>query len=335
MTKKSSVLAVLAVVLLVMPVLAHVEEVPEGLASDALHIKGYDITFLLPETLKVEEEASLGVVIRDPNGQPVQGVDVQGQIVDPQTSRDIFYAATTEVKAGEYAFTWKPSFSGEYFAQFIFLSAEDEILKPTFALAVEDPRAGYWLIGSIIVAALCIIVGFYAALPKKKKKFNIKPVLTGLVLGAVFIGLGYSVAYFYQAGGERGYVVCDDGACEIAVHWHAELELSTCGERYLLPKEAGSLDEQHTHKEPNRLHFHSLTKATEDGELLEPERLTAGGLFKQLNMPFNSECFKDKCNGDLCNGQPGKVTMSVNGVPNTEFENYVWKDGDVIRIAFE
>jgi len=336
MNRKTSVLAVLSLLLLALPVMAHLEEpVPAGMRTEALHIKGYDNTLLAPEIMKVNEEVELTIIIKD-HDDALTGADIQGQIMEPDTGKDIFYSATTEVSPGKYSFTWKPSFAGNYFVQFIFLSSEDVIYKPTFALAVQDPRADYWLKGSFIAAFICFAVGLYAGFPKKKGKFNSKSLITGIVLGGIFIGLGYSVAYFYQAGGEAGYVVCDEeGVCEIAVHWHSELELSVCGEHFLLPKEAGDLDEQHTHKEPNRLHFHSLTKATEDGELLEPERLRAGGLFEQLDMKFNSECFRDKCNGDLCNGQPGSVKMYVNGASSTEFDKYVWKDGDVISISFE
>jgi len=100
--------------------------------------------------------------------------------------------------------------------------------------------------------------------------------------------------------------------------------------------EAGDLNKVHTHKEIDRLHYHSLIKMDEKGQkILEPWKLNVGILFEELGITFNSECFGNYCNGDNCpDGTPGTLRMTVNGVPNNQFNEYPYKDGDEIHITF-
>lgn len=336
MTSKTPFLCLL-IVLFAATSSAHLEEsIPEGTTSESLHIRGYDITFLRPEgKLAVNRDWQFIIDISDTAGQRAQGIDVQGQILDSKVGKEVFYAVVSEIQPGKYAFTWKPSFAGDYIAQFVFRSAEDEILQPSFAIRIDDPRGRYALVGSIIAGIVSLFVGVYAAWPRRRRKFHATSLLIGIGIAALLVVLGYSVSYFYQAGGERGFVVCGADGCELAVHWHSQLEMSTCGKPVHLPLEAGDLNKQHTHKERDRLHFHALIKTDETGtNLLEPEKLRVGDLFEQLNIRFTRDCFMDYCNGDACpDGKPGTLRMAVNGVPNNEFAEYVWRDGDVIRIV--
>ena len=308
-----------------------------------VHIKGYDVAFTAPKKLYVNRALTFAVEIKDEKYQHVTGLEIQGQILDAATKKDLSYGKVTEDSPGVYSFTWTPSFAGDYFVQFVYRLEDDEILQPTFAIRVDDFRAMLVLYGSIIAGVISFAAGVYFALPRKKKKekerrmhLHLGPVLWGAGFAAVFIVIGYSMSAFYQAGGEKGFVVCGPEGCDLALHIHSYLEMGVCGEPYRLGLEAGDLTLQHTHKERNKLHFHSLIKTDPSGtEILEPEKLRLGGLFDQLGIPFTNTCFADYCNGDACpDGQTGTLRVVVNEVPNDKFADYVWKDGDQIKIEF-
>ncbi len=330
----------IAPILLALLGLAHEDEAtaPDGTTPDSLHIRGYDITFSRPpDTLAANRDATLTVVVKDPGSAPAAGLNVQGQILDATVGKEIFFAAATEGPPGTYGFSWKPSFAGDYLVQFIFHTKDDEVLQPTFPIRVDDPRATYAWVGGLLVAAIAVALGALTARPKADRKFRVVPLLVGVAIGAGAVGLAYSLGVYYQGGGERGFVVCTAQGCDLAVHWHSELEMSACGKPYHLPLERGDLNRQHTHKEQDRLHFHAVIKTNEAGsELLEPEKLRLGELFDQLKLRFTKTCFLEHCTGDPCpDGRPGALTVTVNGVPNPDLSDYVWKDGDTIRIAFE
>jgi len=336
---------------------SHVEDssLPEGVEGESLHIEGYDITFIPSDTrFYVGKELSFAVHVIAPDGKLATGIDVQGSVLDFKTRKPIYYAAISEVQKGVYAFSWKPSFAGRYFSKFLLRLDDQDSLTPTFEINVKDKRAEYSIIGSIFIAIASLAFGMYASLStlfcskksKRKnrknkddkiiKKFRIAPIIYGIGIGVLALLLGYSVSYFYQSGAERGFIVCGQDGCNLAVHWHTQLAMSVCGKPYHLPLEAGDLENQHTHKENDRLHFHALVKIDESGtELLEPEKLRVGGIFDQLGVRFTSKCFDGYCNNDLCSdGKSGKLKMAVNGIANEQYADYVWKDGDVISIVF-
>ncbi len=306
---------------------------PEG---DHLVLYNYTIDFHRPDNLAANTEQHLSITIHSADGSLAEGLDLQGQIVDPATLRDIYYSEVYEEAPGIYAFRWKPSFAGDYYIQYIFRSADDTIIKPTFAIGIRDSRATYaWMIG-IVLAVLSVAGGLYSAWPRNKKSFSYKSLLAGLAVAALAIWLAYSVASFYSIGGERGFVVCGDDGCDLAIHWHSQLHMDICGEPFHLPLEAGDLNRVHTHKELDYLHFHSLVKTDETGTtILEPEKLAIGRMFEQLGIPFTDKCFGDYCNGDTCpGGTQGTLTVTVNGVPTDAFADYSYKDGDDITITF-
>jgi len=326
-------LITILLLILIVPVIAHEGEEHEG---ETMRLLGYQISVVRPEAVYVNEAAEFAIQMDDPEGKFARGMDVQGQIIDPVTTNAIYYAAAEEPYPGEYSFKWTPSFAGDYYVKFIFRAEDDQIVKPTFAVNVEDKRAGYALMAGIIAGIICVLVGVFAAMPRKKKKFRIMSALAGIGVGVLFLFLGYLVAGFYEVGGERGVVVCGPEGCDLVLRWHSQLHMTICGEDYHLPLEAGDLNVLHTHKKLDQLHFHSLMKTDETGnEILEPEKLATGGLFKQWDIRFTDECFVDYCNGDSCpDGTTGKLSMTVNDVPKAEFGDYSYKDGDEIRITF-
>ncbi len=81
--------------------------------------------------------------------------------------------------------------------------------------------------------------------------------------------------------------------------------------------EEGELEGQHTHSEPNKLHWHGLipvdpkTKEVTDWSALEVQKIVTD--------------FK------LSRGRTPKFIVNGKEVPST----YIWKDGDVIEIRYE
>jgi hypothetical protein len=313
--------------MLAMLVIAHAPEEHDA-DAEIMNLAGYEITILRPTTTNVGDQLTFAIQV-DKDGSYVSNLEVQGQIIDPETNKDIYYAKAEETYDGEYTFSWQPGFAGDYYVQFVI--RVDDGIKPTFAITVEDPRGKMWLTGGIILAILALIIGIVSA--RKQKK--IIPAITAIGIGLLFVWLSYSVSYFYQAGGERGFVVCGDDGCDLAIHWHAQMYFDLCGQDYTLPLESGDLNNVHTHKEANYLHYHALIKTNEAGsEILEPEKLAIGNIFDFMGVEFTNECFNGYCNGQDCNGKPGTLKVIVNGQENSEFNNYWYKDGDEIEVIF-
>lgn len=199
----------------------------------------------------------------------------------------------------------------------------DKIILPNFK----------WIVVSL--AGLLLLIG--TLLYAKKKTKALKPTLVLLVIGLISLGLLYSVSVYYKEGVEGGIIVCqtpDD--CAISMHIHADIEVSVCGEEHIFGFEVGDLSKSHTHKERNKIHWHDLEKVNvETHEIIDSYELTVGAFFEQMGEKFTSECLLDKCVPDSCNGSPGKITMTVNDVPNTELEKYIWSDGDKIVVKYE
>lgn len=184
-----------------------------------------------------------------------------------------------------------------------------------------------------IYIILCLALAFLL-ISKRKKIKNI--LLTELIL-LIFFGLIYSVAQYYNQDVEQGIIICkNQNDCSLSQHTHADLEVSVCGKEHIFPFEKGDLDKAHTHKEKNKIHFHTLLKVDPlTNEILDPTELKIKSFFKQMGERFDANCILDKCNGDLCSTTPGKTSMTVNTIENSQLENYIWKDGDTIRISFE
>ncbi len=140
-----------------------------------------------------------------------------------------------------------------------------------------------------------------------------------------------------------GYVVPQG-----AIHWHTRLKILINGEEEPIPNDLGissgnildrhltgamGISPIHTHVETGdggeynedgtKLHLESSPKA-------KPSVLTLGYFFKIWGKQFNSTCILDKCNGP-----DGTVKMTVNGMPNADFDRYFMRDGDQIVITFD
>jgi len=160
----------------------------------------------------------------------------------------------------------------------------------------------------------------------------------GYAIAIIVLGyIAYSV-YYYLSTAEKveEYEVCANGRCVKTFHIHMETKFDICGKNINLPLEHGSLEKSHTHKERNYMHFHErLPYDQASGQLLDTTPLQLNSLMNEFDIRFNDRCVAEYCNGDSCpDGKPGTIRMFVNEQPNTEFDKYVWKDGDEILITF-
>lgn len=118
----------------------------------------------------------------------------------------------------------------------------------------------------------------------------------------------------------------EDVISKRGVHWHPTLRITVQGETVAIPANlglGGIHADIHTHDTTGKLHV----------EMSRPVRksdLRLARFFEVWGKQFTSRCVVD-----TCSETEGKVKMTVNGQPNTEFENYLMQDKDKIEITYE
>ncbi len=167
----------------------------------------------------------------------------------------------------------------------------------------------------------------------KKSK---KKMLIALVVAAIIL---VSVYFMFFNGNEKAKPVISseddsDGIYKInldevpkrPIHWHPKLAIIIKGEQQQIPRNlgiGGSFEYPvHTHDDVPILHY----------ELGRPTAETA-----TLGYFFNAvwkKAFNNNCIFEHCNGEEGNLSMTVNGKPNFQFDKYIPKDKDDIRIEF-
>jgi hypothetical protein len=120
-------------------------------------------------------------------------------------------------------------------------------------------------------------------------------------------------------------------------HWHPELTIIIDNKTYPIPSGIGVtignvVDTQygmdngmaptHTHSADGIIHLENLNPHE------KPETFALGYFFYIWDKEFSENCIFEYCT------DKGTVTMTVNGVENKEFENYIMGDGDIIVIAY-
>lgn len=167
---------------------------------------------------------------------------------------------------------------------------------------------------------------------------NVKTI-TAVVIGFLIVGLLiFSVNYYYERTAETGEreFICTGEECFVTMHIHSEIEFDLCGEDFNLGREVGALETDHTHKEHNKIHWHSpLTANRETQEVMDYSPLSLENTFAAFGKTLNSTCFEQWCTGNACNGKAAKLIIEVNGVEAVENEQYIWKDGDKILIKLK
>ena len=163
---------------------------------------------------------------------------------------------------------------------------------------------------------------------EKKKLFG--KIITYSVIAIIVIGF----AWFFLSLPKPTLVNYDTGGLSFplgSIHWHATPTLTICGKNVALPipapgQEIGSV----------LLHIHDDRLFHIEGTVSSPSQITLGAMMLNIGKNFSQTTLLDKKNGDLCpTGKQGKVQLIVNGIGNSEYENYIIKDGDKIEMRFE
>ena len=111
------------------------------------------------------------------------------------------------------------------------------------------------------------------------------------------------------------------------LHWHPELTIRINGQTQIIPADVGITPTKHypvhTHDSSGTLHWELQSPPTE-------QNMKLGYFFNSVwNKKFNSQCIFDKCNDGT-----KSVKFTVNGKPNTDFDNYLIHDKDKIEIEY-
>ena len=107
-----------------------------------------------------------------------------------------------------------------------------------------------------------------------------------------------------------------------AIHYHPMLTIIIDGEIEPIASGIGGHAPIHTHDSIGTLHMEN-----NDPQSI-PESVTLGYFFKQWGKFLSSECIFDHCTDS------GTLTMHVNGIRNSEFQNYIMHDDEEIVLEY-
>lgn len=207
-------------------------------------------------------------------------------------------------------------------------------LISTFRPGYEADLAAYILGITLALLFLAYKTYYWHTVPKKERRHYVIHTFSILGFIVIFTFLLYSAYYYWYSNvATEGVTVCVGDECKWAAHMHAYVdELTICGKPARLSFEEGSLDNAHTHKD-GRIHWHDiLTIDKNTKQILDTSSLTLGAFFDEISWKFNENCLKDICE---CDGKLAMLTVLVNEKQVQNPAEYVWKDGDKLRIALK
>lgn len=185
-----------------------------------------------------------------------------------------------------------------------------------------------------------------------KKNDSLLRYLVWLLVLAVGAYIAYSVWYTKQINPEQGLAVCVPAGkqktfsytsatgetvtetvgekketCFWSAHIHAQMDLTYCGRQLTIPKDKGRLRGPHTHKEPNKIHSaHSPQKVDPvTKQFLDPTPLTISGFLDAMEIDTTTPC---------PSASTSTAVVTVNGKTEPSGLNYLWQDGDEIRVVY-
>ena len=164
-----------------------------------------------------------------------------------------------------------------------------------------------------------------------KQKWQIKIVKKVLFYSVIFVGTILVIWGIFSLAGKRSF----SGG---QIHWHADLQVSVCGEQVPLPQPTAALAT--VHGEPfvgtPFMHLHSGPQIHIEGVVSTPDEIVIGKFMEVIGMHFTDTELLQKKNGDACpDGQPGRVKVLVNGQETNELTKHLIRDGQRIEIRFE
>ncbi len=170
----------------------------------------------------------------------------------------------------------------------------------------------------------------------KNKKFikNLLFILGSLILFGFFT---YSLVEYQRSNiAKDGVVTCVNGKCFWSAHIHVNIPIQICGEKYILSKFKGALNNSHTHGDENVIHWHNkIPFDAEKKQFLESSPFALNLIFKTHELPITEGSLLGKKDGDLCRGSVSTWKVLVNGVFRSDWRNYEWKDLDIVLFVFD
>lgn len=146
---------------------------------------------------------------------------------------------------------------------------------------------------------------------------------TYITLGLGII-LALGVGSMIALGGSKEQAQNTDIVARSGIHAHPKVTISIKGQPQTVPAGIGANDDRiHTHDTTGEVHW-------ELPGVVRQQDMKLGEFFKTWNQAFSATTLMGQQNG-----VEGTVKMTVNGQPNSEFENYYVKDKDVIDIRYE
>lgn len=277
------------------------------------------------------------------DGDPAAGLAVR-LVFDRHAAGISDTVNAKEREPGRYFAVYRFSQPGEDWEVHVQFEAGETPVRKTFSpIKVAGAGAGPWILGA--GAALFIAgIALYALSPVKKGRRRFGAAGIALSLVGIIVVVAYSGLAYFQAGAERGIVVCDNqGRCLWQAHIHSFVAASVCGEQRDLGVEVGDLTRVHTHEERNVLHWHDRLPSDPAGNLLETGPLRLGNSLQEVGMNLTDSCLYGLCNGMACPGesQPGTLKAFVRNEKEASWRElekpsgYVWKDRDIIYLAFD
>ena len=189
-----------------------------------------------------------------------------------------------------------------------------------------------------IALVIIFLVVIYSVFFIDKMGENQKKIAFALIAGTTILATLFIVFVTIQTNLES-----ETGG---PVHWHADFEVWICGEELNLKVPTG-LDNKiginllHYHND-NRIHVEGIPNKIQDIKLRNFFRIIEGEFTNEtIAILTEDKGLVTKTNGDLCNGQPGKLQFYVNGEPNKEFGEYTMAQystippGDFLHIVFD
>ncbi len=177
-----------------------------------------------------------------------------------------------------------------------------------------------------------------------KNKKNLVAIM-GLLAMVGF--LAYSLMEYRRSGiAEEGVVVCANGKCFWSAHIHVYLPIQICGEKYILSKFKGPINDSHTHGDENIIHWHNkIPFDAEKKQFLESSTFALNLIFKNRELPITdplrhssseaSESLLGKKDGDACRSSASTWKVFVNGALRSDWRSYEWRDRDIILFVFD
>lgn len=144
-----------------------------------------------------------------------------------------------------------------------------------------------------------------------------------IIATAVLVTVVAGVLLVLGGGQDKQKVASGDVVSQASLHWHAQVAITVNGKREKVPANIGISSVHnpiHTHDQSGQVHMEF-----ESGPV-KRQQLLLGEFFKAWKQPFSPT--------QLAGKHGGRVTMLVNGKPNSQFESYQMKDKDEIELRY-